>query len=140
MIREDYLMRMIRQLVDALARIAGFRMRGEYDRAMAEVGRAWEDLGVPRELVTAADGPTLASLLREPDRLRVAAQLLAEEAHVMSARGDPLNAGVLRLRAVELFARARAQQPSADDDNSIAELGRYLSSADLIEAVTISNE
>jgi hypothetical protein len=78
MIREDYLMRLIRQLVDALARIAGYRKQGEYDRAMAEVARAWEELGVPRDLVTATDGQTLAELLREPARQRVAAELLAE--------------------------------------------------------------
>jgi hypothetical protein len=135
MIREDYLMRLIRQLVDALARIAGYRKQGEYDRAMAEVARAWEELGVPRDLVTATDGQTLAELLREPARQRVAAELLAEEAHVMHAKGDPLNAGVLRRRAIELFAAALAQDWQAGDDAAIVEVGRHLAPADLTDAL-----
>ena len=137
MIREDFIMRLIRQLVEALARIAGFRKRGEYDRALQEVEHAWEELGVPRELVLATDRETLVSLLREPAKQRVAAELLAEEAHVVQAKGDPLHAAALRRRAVELFAAARESDPSAgaDDDASIAELARYLPPAVLTDAL-----
>jgi hypothetical protein len=125
-IREDYIMRLIRQLIDAIARIAGFRKRGEYDRALQEVARAWDDLGVPRELVLATDRETLLSLLREPAKQRIAAELLAEEAHVVQAKGDPLHAAALRRRAIELFASARDAEPTADDDGAIAELARHL--------------
>ena len=136
MIREDYLMRLIRQLVDAIARITGYRKQGDYDRAMANVGLAWEELGIPRELVTATDAATLAELLRDPAKQRIVAELLAEEAHVMHAKGDPLNAGVLRLHAIQLFAAARAQDPHAEDDATIAEFGRHLPPADLSDALS----
>ncbi len=136
MYRDDYLMRLIRQLVDAIARIAGFRRQGDYVRVMSEVGRAWDELGVPRGLAKAMDGRALAELLRDPAKQRVAAQLLAEEAHVMHATGDPLHAGMLRLRAIELFAAARKQDPQADDDAAIAELGRHVAPEDLVLATT----
>lgn len=135
MIREDYLIRLIRQLADAIARIAGFRKRGEYVRAHQEVAKAWDTLDVPRELVNATDADTLASLLREPGKLRAAAELLAEEAQLTQAQGDPLNAGALRMRAIELLARARVIEPDAGDDVAIAELGRYLAPADLSTAL-----
>lgn len=125
MIREDYIIRLIKQLAGFVARIAGYRKRGDYERAMQEVGSAWSNITeVPRELVDATDSQTLASLLREPQKMRCAAQLLAEEARVMIARGDPLNASVLRARAFELYEIARAQDPQDDDDAVMAELAR----------------
>jgi len=133
--QEDYVIRLIRQFVDAIARIAGFRKRGEYERASAEIGRAWEELGVPRELVLATDGETLAALLRDADKQRVAAELLAEEAHVVHAKGDPLHAGALRMRAIELLVRARAKDADLNDDAQLAEIGRHLAPADLASAM-----
>lgn len=133
--QEDYVIRLIRQFVAALARIAGFRKRGEYERANVEIGRAWEDLGVPHDLVLATDAETLSTLLRDPEKQRVAAQLLAEEAYVVQAKGDPLHAGALRMRAVELLARARANDASAGDDTLLAELGQHLAPADFEEAL-----
>jgi hypothetical protein len=125
MIREDYIIRLIKQLADAIARIAGLRQRGDYVQAQHEVDHAWTDvLGVPRELVDATDPATLASLLREPDKMRVAAQLLAEEARVMTAKGDPLDASVLRARARELYLEARTRDPRDDDDSALLELSR----------------
>jgi hypothetical protein len=139
-IRDDYLIRLIRQFVEALARIAGFRRRGEYERAQVEIGRVWDELGVPRELIVTTDRETAAGLLREPDRMRTAAMLLAEEAHVMQAKGDPLHAAMLRRRAVELLIRARERDPSGDDDVMIAELGRHLPPAVLTEAIAPDRE
>jgi hypothetical protein len=124
-IHEDYIVRMIKQLAAFLARITRHRERGEYAKAMDEASDAWTHvLGVPRELVDATDPPTLIELLREPGKLRLAARLLAEEAHVMTERGDPLNASVLRARAIELVIAARALEPCPDDDSVIMELSR----------------
>lgn len=126
MIREDYIIRLIKQLAAFLARIAGHRKRGEYTQALDEMNRAWTDiLDVPRELVDATDPETLAALLREPAKMRLAGRLLAEEALVMTSKGDPLNASVLRARAVELFITARTLDPTdAADDDAILELSR----------------
>ena len=137
--REDYVIRLIRQFVDAIARIAGFRKRGEYQRALIEVGQAWEELGVPHELVLATDGATLAELLRDPEKQRVAAHLLAEEAHVVQAKGDPLHAGALRMRAVELLARARDRDVNAHDEVLLVELGRLLAPSDFEAAISAAS-
>lgn len=124
MIREDYLLRMIRQLAEVVARAAGFNRRGQHEAARLESARGWELLGVPRELLEVVDDATLAELLREPAKLRIAAQLLAEEARAIIGQGDPVNGGVLSGRAMRLHAAASELDPQDDDTASILELSR----------------
>jgi hypothetical protein len=124
MIREDFILRMIRQLAEALARIARLRTEGKYERALDDAGRLYEDLGVPREVCDVVDTPTLAGLLAHPDKMRALAQVCWEEARIFQASGDPLGAFGRQRRALELFLEARAIQPAADDDAAILELSR----------------
>ena len=125
MIREDYLMRLIRQLAEVLARAAGFNTRRKYDEAVDELQRAWEELlETPRNLLEVVDDATLAELLREPAKMRIAAQLLAEEARAIAGKGDPVNAAVLSKRAMRLYASASVLDPTEDDDAAILELSR----------------
>jgi hypothetical protein len=125
--REDYIMRMIEQLAAAIRKIAGLREKGEYARALGEAADAWEKLlEVPRELVERVDGPTLASLLRTPDKMRAAADLLIEEARVFAGNGDPLHATVCYRKAHELYLEARAIAPLPSDDNTLLELARHV--------------
>jgi len=132
MIREDYLLRLIKQLGDFLARIAGRRTAGDYAGAVAECARGWEELlGHPRELLEVTDTPTLAGLLREAPKLRVAAGLLVEEARARAASGDPVHAAVCYRRAFELTLEARAIEPHADDDTLLLELARHVPAAQL---------
>lgn len=86
MFEDDYVIRLVRQLAAAIARIAGLRERGDITAARAELARAWDDLGVPRDLAVAASRETLATLLRDPEKLRIANALLAEEAKLANAR------------------------------------------------------
>ena len=123
--REDYILRIIQQVADFLARIAGHNRKREFDQAVDEASRAWtEILDVPRELVDVVDTPTLAGMLREPDRMRAAAQLLVEEARAVAGRGDPLGAGQRYRRAFELVLEARAIDPRDSDDAALLELSR----------------
>ena len=124
MIREDYILRMIRQFAEALARLAGLRKEGKYERALDDAGRLYEDLGVPREVCDVVDTPTLAGLLAHPDKMRALAQVMWEEARVFQASGDPLTAFSRQRRALELFLEARAIEPMPDDDAAILELSR----------------
>lgn len=125
MIREDYLMRLIRQLAEVLARAAGFNTRRKYDEAVDELQRAWDELlETPRNLLEVVDDATLAELLREPAKMRIAAQLLAEEARAIAGKGDPVNAAVLSKRAMRLYASASVLDPTEDDDAAILELSR----------------
>lgn len=132
MFRDDYLLRIIKQLVDAIARIAGYTNRGEYQQAIDEAGRAWTDvLGVPRELVEVMDSFELAKLLGDPEKIRTAARLLHEEARALAGKGDPLNAGLLNRRALELHLEARDRDPASADEAAILELTRVVPTGDL---------
>jgi hypothetical protein len=123
MFREDYIHRLIRQLVEAIARIAGLNRRGDHDRALAESEQAWGKLlDAPRDLIDAVDVPTLASMLRDPEKMRIAAQLLHEEGRALAGKGDPLHAALRYRRAMELILEARAIEPSDADDAMIMEL------------------
>jgi len=126
MFREDYLLRMIQQLVDAIARIAGLNRRHDHDQALVEADQAWSGLlGVPIELVHAVDSRTLAGMLREPPRIRLAAQLAREQAHALAGKGDAVGSAARCRRALELRLEARALEPNdrvAEDDAAIREL------------------
>ena len=75
MIRDDFLLRVIDQLAAAIARIAGLREKRDDAAARAALDDAWESLGVPRDLVMAADDATLATLIRDPRLRELAVEL-----------------------------------------------------------------
>jgi tetratricopeptide (TPR) repeat protein len=132
MFREDYIMRLIQQLVDAIARIAGLNRRGDHDKALAEAEQAWGKLlDAPPELLHAVDSATLAGMLHTPEKMRVAAQLLHEEGRALAGKGDPLHAAVRHRRAMELILEARAIDPSDQDDAILMELSRLVPVATL---------
>lgn len=127
MLRDDYIGRMIRQLASFVAKISGLALKQDYAGAIDEVARAWtEILDVPRDLVERLDGPTLARLLADPMKMRVAGELLAEEAKVRNATGDLVHAMQCSKRAFELFLEARALDPQPSDDVAILELARVI--------------
>lgn len=127
MFREDYILRLIQQLVDAIARIAGFNRRGEHDKALAAAEQAWGTLiDAPPELVGAVDSATLAGMLRTPEKMRLAVQLLHEEGRALAGTGDPLHAAVRYRRAMELLLEARALEPRDDDAALLMELARLV--------------
>ena len=138
MIREDYILRFIKQLADFVARIAGYRKNGDFEQAQAEIERARDELlGFPPGLVDAIDTPTIVSLLRHPDKLRAAARLFWEEGLVLRARRDPLTAAARFRRAFELYLEARAIDPSEDDTAAILELSRFIPASEIDERYRI---
>jgi hypothetical protein len=87
-LRDDYLMRMVRQLAQALARIAGLRNAGLLDQAERELDRALASLGgIDPRLAEQADAATLLSLVQDPARRDALARLLAERDAIRAARG-----------------------------------------------------
>ena len=110
MFRDDYILRMVHQLAAAIARIAGLNQRGEPDLALAEADRAWGELlgDIPTELAGSVDSRTLAGLLRQPARIRLAHELSREQARALAARGDAAGASRRARRALELLLEAHA--------------------------------
>ncbi len=126
MFREDFLMRTIRQVAEALARLAGLRKAGELDRALESADSIYEELGLPRGLVDVVDSRSLADMLGRADKIRGLALLLWEEGHIYKAKGDPLTSFGRYRRAHELFLEARARDPHPEDDSAILELSRVV--------------
>lgn len=125
MFREDYILRMLRQFIEALARIARLRAAGDHRAALAEVEQLRGELFEgPEALDDAVDSATLARLLGHPDKIRAAAMLAWEEGRIHAATSDPLAAFARYRRAHELYLEARARAPQPDDDDAILELGR----------------
>jgi hypothetical protein len=60
MYQEDYILRMVQQLVAAIARIAGLNQRAEHAEALAAADRAWGELlgDIPPELASSVDSRT----------------------------------------------------------------------------------
>lgn len=132
MIRDDYILRLIKQIADFVARIARKREEGRFEDALSEADRAWSELfEVPRGLRDAVDSPTLASLLRDPDRMRAAARLFREEGLIHAASGDPPGAAMKYRRAFELFLEARAIEPTEADDAAVLELSGMVPASEL---------
>ena len=124
MIREDYLIRQIKLVAEALARMLKLRTAAKYDEALAQADSLYEELGIPRGLHEVVDTPTLASMLRTADGMRMAAQLQVEEGHIYKAKGDPVTAFMKYKRAHELMLEARALEPAETDDTMLLELAR----------------
>ena len=127
MYREDYLMRLIQQMAEFVARVAGFNQKGEHDQALAAATRAWDELlDAPREVIAAVDSATLATMLRDPAKIRAAVQLCHEEGRALEGMGDPVHAQLRFRRGLELVLEARARDPHSDDDAAILELSRLV--------------
>ena len=117
MYQEDYILRMVQQLAGAIARAAGLNQREEHDEALAEANRAWGELlgDIPPELAASVDSHTLAGMLRQPARIRLASQILGEQARALAGQGDATGAARRARRALELLLEARVAEAAAPD-------------------------
>ena len=104
-IRSDWLERLISRIAAALARVLGYRARGEDEQALEEIHAATLELfGLPRSMLLSLDARTALEVLAGP-RLRAGAlRLLEEEESILRAQGkvadaDALAAWLSRTRA-----------------------------------------
>jgi len=105
---QDYLMRAIQQLAEALRQILKLRKLGLLQEALAEIFATNQSLvGLDTQLFDLLDSATLARQLGA-ERLEIAALLIAEEAEVRQALGDYPRSFALRRRALEFLLEARA--------------------------------
>ncbi len=80
-------MRMIRQLAEALARLAGLRKAGLLDQAAEELDAAFASLGgIDPRLARDGDAALLVSLAQDPARREALTRLLEERDALRAAR------------------------------------------------------
>lgn len=105
--QRDYILRMIEQLAEAIARIAGARGAGKHEEALSLVRETADGiLGPLRAMVEQLDSASAAVLLGSAEKVGAYAALTAEEAATHEAAGDARRAGAGYRRALELHLEA----------------------------------
>jgi hypothetical protein len=111
-LRDDVIMRMVRQLAAAIARIMKLRDAGRDEEALVEADHVWGELfGLPPGLLDSIGGPALAALLGAPEKVTAAIELLGHEADLFERRGDPARAAQRR----ELASYLQTRGPKGSD-------------------------
>jgi tetratricopeptide (TPR) repeat protein len=109
MIRNDYIMKMIQQLVKALAVILKLKEAGRHDDAAREIDAAMQRIcGLNSQLVNALSEESLVSTLKggvtiDHGKALVLAELLTEEGDVFEGRGDEAAAFARYYKALYLY-------------------------------------
>ena len=112
MLTEDYLIRMINLALAALARLAGLKGEGQYERAKQEAEKMLEEaFGLRFELLQTLSDRSFIDLALEKSAhsaafLLVAGQLFQEQAESAEALGLPSEASLSRLHALALYLEA----------------------------------
>lgn len=119
---DDFLMRAVEQLAQAVARILKRVQAGEHAQAETELSQAYDALlGGDRVFLGMIDAATLSNLLGSADKTCLLAKLSLLEARVVEARGDAQAGAQLRARAHALSRLAREADPKVACDLSALE-------------------
>lgn len=99
----DFILRMIRQLALAIARIAGLRDSGKHEEALKLV-RETQDalLGPLQSMLPRLDAASAVVMIGNSEKLEAHIRLLCEEASVHMAMGDKNKAQAILKRAIAL--------------------------------------
>lgn len=118
--QDDYLIRLIRQMVQTILRIAGLRQGGEFEEAQSVIDHATGMLlGPAADTLTLLDPATAAQVVGDPDRVIAWAGLLLEQARLHQVQGDLPAAENARERALAL-AREAVRRGVSDPDPAAA--------------------
>ncbi len=134
MFEQDYVLRMIQQLAQAIARIAGFKKAGKLDEALSEVRETADGIFGPLlRTLDAVDAQSAAGLLGNREKIEAYARLTAEEASIHDLMGDARRARAGERRALLLYLEAAilGQAPSADARAAIEALRRKVDEGQL---------
>lgn len=101
-LRDDVVLRVVHQLVEALLRAAGLRRKKDLPAASEAVGDGLRGLGLSLDLLTRLDGPSLRGMIADPARRAMVAAALAELALGKRAEGDAATAESLEDAAADL--------------------------------------
>ena len=110
--QRDYILRMIEQFAEALARIAGLKRAGKLDEAELLVRQTADSIFGPlRGMIEKVDAASAALLLEGHDKIGVYASLCAEQAEIWESRGEDARARAEYRRALELHLEAARRAP-----------------------------
>jgi hypothetical protein len=106
-VRQDYILRLIEEMVQVLAAVLGLRKKGRHDEAIAAIEAASSSLtGIDLRLFEVIDPGALAARMGDAARMRIVARLLLERAEVERDRGNGTASAAWRRRAVLLGLEA----------------------------------
>ena len=104
---DDYVMRMVKQLTEAIASIVRKLRGGDVEDAARELADAYDALlEHNRSFLDMVDSHTMANLLGSEQKVRLLAQLSSLDAELHDRRGDSAAAARLRTRAQQLMTLA----------------------------------
>jgi hypothetical protein len=115
--QEDFLLRQIRQAIEAIARAMGLKGAGKLEEAKEELGAAAAELlGPVAPLALHVDVTTAAHLIGDAGRIDALAKLLVAEAELYEVAGDATAAARATERARGLVAEAerRRERPTRE--------------------------
>jgi hypothetical protein len=121
-LRQDYIGRLIHQLVEALGRAVKRIDESQLDAADSEIEAAERALGLPRG-IELFDARSAAMVIGGGDKVVLAAMLLEHRALVLAARGSRTEAARQRARALALLAYAKPHELKNEANELRARLG-----------------
>lgn len=111
--RDDFLLRVIRQMMEVIARAVGLKREGLFDQALLELDAASGDLlGPLATAVPLVDPATAAQMIGHPERILAYARLLGERGDVQRLRGREDHAALDEARALAFVLEAAERDPS----------------------------
>jgi ubiquitin C-terminal hydrolase len=135
MYTQDFIKRMLNQLVAALQMIIGLKTSGQYGQAHQAIDQALEQLlGLKADLVKRFDDQTILSYLThneslDADRLLILADLFKEEGDILAALGHATVSFSSHLRALNFYIEvALSSGPGQlpEPDNKLLDLFHQL--------------
>lgn len=139
MIRNDYIMKMIAQLVKALQQILKLKETGRHDDAMREIDQTMQRMcGLNSQLVNSLSEESLVSTLKggatlDHGKALVLAELLKEEGDILAAQGKEAESFARYYRSLYLYLEAfvgeeelRLPDYSEKIDAVVTELEEYV--------------
>jgi hypothetical protein len=109
MYTQDFIKRMINQLVAALQMIIGLKAAGQYGQALQAIDQALEQLlGLKADLIKRLDDQTLLNSLThngklDTDRLAILADLFKEEGDILASLNRPHESFSSHVRALNFY-------------------------------------
>ena len=117
MFEHDYILRMIEQVAQTVARAFGFIMQKQLEEAERQLDSGYGTLGLDRELLCVLDAQTIRKQFDHEETLAMAVRVLLCDAELQHQRSDSQNARRL-LRAAEKVFGALAS-PHTDLANEL---------------------